>query len=113
MLDLHAEYREIKRMTDNEKKERTIQQRMAEEELIKERVDEHGVKWRKVYFGGGAHFQNWLAQCREIGEVAVEEVDSRGYKCFEEGGEKLYRIWMRIADKDQNDLFPVKSTIIC
>jgi len=25
----------------------------------------------------------------------VEEVDSKGFKCFEEGGEKLYRIWMK------------------
>jgi hypothetical protein len=87
-------------MTNNEKKEKSIQERMAGEELIKERVDEHGVKWRKVYFGGGAHFQNWLAQCREIGEVSVEEMDSTGYKCFEESGEKLYRIWMKINDED-------------
>jgi hypothetical protein len=87
-------------VTANERGGKTIQERMAEEELIQERFDEHGVRWRKVYFGGGAHFQNWLAQCKEIGEVVVEEVDSTGYKCFEEGGEKLYRIWMRVADKD-------------
>jgi hypothetical protein len=44
---------------------------MAQEELVKERVDEKGNKWRKVYFGGGAHFENWLDQCRELGEVQV------------------------------------------
>lgn len=71
------------------------QQRLAQEELVKEKVDAQGNKWRKVYFGGGAHFQNWLEQCRELGEVEVEEVDSKGFKCFEETGEKMYRIWMK------------------
>jgi hypothetical protein len=71
------------------------QERLAQEELVRERVDAQGNKWRKVYFGGGAHFQNWLEQCRELGEVEVEEVDSRGFKCFEESGEKMYRIWMK------------------
>ena len=52
----------------------TIQERMAEEELVQERIDEEGNRWRKVYFGGGEHFENWLAQCRELGEVLVEEV---------------------------------------
>ena len=70
-------------------------ERLAREELVRERVDREGNRWRKVYFGGGAHFRNWLEQCRELGEVEVEEVDSKGFKCFEEGGEKLYRIWMR------------------
>ena len=87
-------------MSDAEKKEKSIQERMAEEELVRERIDESGVRWRKVYFGGGAHFENWLAQCREIGEVVVEEMDSTGYRCFEESGEKIYRIWMKITDKD-------------
>jgi hypothetical protein len=68
---------------------------LAQEELVKEKVDANGNKWRKVYFGGGAHFRNWLEQCRELGEVEVEEVDSRGFKCFEEAGEKMYRIWMK------------------
>jgi hypothetical protein len=71
------------------------QERLAQEELVREKVDAQGNKWRKVYFGGGAHFQNWLEQCRELGEVEVEEVDSRGFKCFEETGEKMYRIWMK------------------
>ncbi|NVM24324.1 MAG: hypothetical protein HWN70_00200 [Desulfobacterales bacterium] len=81
-----------------------IQERMAEEELVQERIDEEGNRWRKVYFGGGEHFKNWLSQCRELGEVMVEEVDSTGYKCFEEGGEKLYRIWMRIDATKEDDL---------
>jgi len=83
----------------------TIQERVAEEELVQERIDEEGNTWRKVYFGGGEHFENWLAQCRELGEVIVEEVDSRGYKCFEEGGEKLYRIWMKIDVTKKDNLF--------
>jgi len=83
----------------------TIQERMAEEELVQERIDEEGNRWRKVYFGGGEHFENWLAQCRELGEVMVEEVDSRGYKCFEEGGEKLYRIWMKMDVTKKDNLF--------
>ncbi len=76
------------------------QERLAQEELVKEKVDARGNKWRKVYFGGGAHFQNWLEQCRELGEVEVEEVDSRGFKCFEEAGEKMYRIWMKEEPPD-------------
>ena len=72
--------------------------RIAEEESIREKVDQYGIKWTKAYFGGGIHFQNWLNQCIEIkGEenVEVEEVDSRGFQCFEESGEKMYRIWIR------------------
>ena len=72
---------------------------MAEEAHVRHRVDAQGNKWEKVYFGGGAHFRNWLEQCKELGEVFVEEVDSTGYKCFEQGGEKLYRIWMKIGPK--------------
>jgi hypothetical protein len=74
---------------------------MAKEELIRERVDEEGKKWRKVYFGGGSHFKNWLEQCREVAgdeNVKVEEVDSTGFKCYEESGEKIYRIWMKVVD---------------
>ena len=81
-------------MVEEEERER---ERLAQEELIRERIDEKGNRWRKVYFGGGAHFRNWLEQCRELGEVEVEEVDSAGFKCFEEGGEKLYRIWMKVG----------------
>ncbi len=56
-------------LDQNEKEMKTIQEKMAQEDLVKERVDEKGIKWRKVYFGGGAHFQNWLEQCKEMGEV--------------------------------------------
>jgi len=75
-------------------------ERLTQEELVKEKIDAQGNKWRKVYFGGGAHFRNWLEQCRELGEVEVEEVDSRGFKCFEEAGEKMYRIWMKEEPPD-------------
>jgi len=75
-----------------------VTQRMAEEERIQEKVDENGNSWSKVYFGGGAHFQNWLKQFVEVkGEenIEVEEADSRGFQCFEESGEKMYRIWAK------------------
>jgi hypothetical protein len=85
-------------------KEKAIQERIAEEELVQEKIDEEGNRWRKVYFGGGDHFKNWLSQCRELGEVMVEEVDSKGYKCFEEAGEKLYRIWMKMDVTKEDDL---------
>lgn len=84
---------------------KTFRERMAEEEQITERIDAEGKRWRKAYFGGGEHFQNWLAQCRELGEVMVEEVDSTGFACFEEGGEKLYRIWVRLDATEDADLF--------
>ena len=87
------------------KERRSIQERIAEEDLVKERIDEEGNKWEKVYFGGGQHFKNWLEQCEELGEVIVEEVDSTGYKCFEDGGEKLYRIWMKAGETKKDDLF--------
>ena len=77
----------------------SIQERMAEEEKVQERVDENGIRWQKVYFGGGEHFKNWLEQCKELGEVQVEEVDAAGFKCFEDSGEKLYRIWVKMDDK--------------
>ena len=75
-----------------------IHQRMAEEEKIQHSVDAEGNRWTKAYFGGGAHFRSWLTQIVEIkGEqnVKVEEVDSTGFQCYEQGGEKLYRIWVR------------------
>jgi hypothetical protein len=84
---------------------KTIRERMEEEEMVRERVDAQGHRWRKVYFGGGQHFKNWLAQCEELGEVMVEEVDSKGFKCFEEGGERLYRIWVKVEETEADDLF--------
>jgi hypothetical protein len=84
---------------------KTVQERIAGEALVRERIDERGRKWRKVYFGGGEHFKNWLDQCKELGEVMVEEVDSKGYKCFELAGEKLCRIWLKIEETKKHDLF--------
>ena len=81
--------------------EETVQERMAQEELVRERVDEKGDMWRKGYFGGGAHIENWLDQFLELwGEdsVKVEEVDSKGFQCYEESGEKMCRIWVREAN---------------
>ncbi|MFC1963886.1 hypothetical protein ACFLV1_00725 [Chloroflexota bacterium] len=78
--------------------ESLIRQRIAEEEMFREKVDEDGTRWTKVYFGGGAHFRNWLSQFTELkGEenVKVEEADSTGFQCYEEGGEKMYRIWVK------------------
>jgi len=84
----------MKEVTEEDREE----ERMAVEDLVRERVDGEGNIWRKVYFGGGAHFRNWLDQTIELcgkENVEVEEIDSRGFKCFEEGGEKMYRIWVK------------------
>lgn len=70
----------------------------AKEEQVKEKVDEKGNKWRKIYFGGGAHFRNWLEQSLELyGEdnVETEEIDAKGFRCFEESGGKIHRIWVK------------------
>jgi hypothetical protein len=80
-----------------------IRERMAQEEQVQVRVDRDGNKWRKVYFGGGGHFRNWLAQCKELGEVEVEEVDPAGFKCYEESGEKVYRIWVKVTGDNARD----------
>ncbi len=74
---------------------KTMQEIIAEENLVKEKTDEKGNCWIKVYVGGGEHFKNWLEQSRELGTAMVEEIDPTGYRCFEETGEKLYRIWMK------------------
>jgi len=82
--------------------EMSIEEKMWEENQVGEKVDEKGNKWRKLYFGGGAHFRNWLEQCKEIygaEDVEIEEVTSHGFKCFEEGGEKIYRIWARTREE--------------
>ena len=88
-----------------EDREKTIQERIAEEDLVQERIDEEGNKWRKIYLGGGEHCRNWLEQFKEFGEVRVEEVDSKGFQCFEEGGEKMYRVWLKKAQTTLDDLF--------
>jgi hypothetical protein len=90
------------RIIDKEKQRRTsqpnISERMRHEESIQERIDQKGVTWRKIYFGGGAHFRNWLSQCIEIyGEenIAIEDVDPSGFRCFEGSDEKMHRIWVK------------------
>ena len=84
--------------------ESLIRQRIAEEETFREKVDEDGTRWTKVYLGGGAHFRNWLSQFIELkGEenVKVEEADSRGFQCYEESAEKMYRVWVKDEDMGQ------------
>jgi hypothetical protein len=97
--------RRTRMASDEDPEVKSVRERMAEEEQLTERIDADGNRWRKAYFGGGEHFQNWLAQCRELGEVMVEEVDSTGFTCFEEGGEKLYRIWVKLDVAEDDDLF--------
>ena len=80
---------------------KTVRQRMAEEDNTREKMDKDGNRWTKVYFGGGAHFRNWLSQFVELkGEenIEVEETDSRGFQCYEESGENMYRIWVKDTD---------------
>lgn len=75
-----------------------LEEWMAREHALAERTDESGRKWRKAYFGGGAHFKGWLEQFREIyGEenIEIEEVAPLGLACYERSGEKTYRIWAR------------------
>ncbi|MHA1734372.1 MAG: hypothetical protein ACTSU5_20725 [Promethearchaeota archaeon] len=76
----------------------TCEQALRDEEAVQERVNGDGVKWRKVYFGTGAHFENWLAQCREIyGEenIEVEETKVEGLACFGAEGTQMKRIWVK------------------
>lgn len=80
---------------DEEQRDREILDR---EDQVRERIDENGNRWLKVYFGGGAHFRNWLDQTQELRgkeNVDVEELESVGLQCFEQGEEKMYRIWVR------------------
>lgn len=80
-------------MTDNEF---SIERKFfEEEEKITEMVDKEGNKWKKIYFGGGEHFRRWLEQFKELGEIKVEEIEPKGLRCFEETGEKLYRVWLK------------------
>jgi hypothetical protein len=82
----------------NSDQESPVRQRITEEERIREKTDENGNRWTKVYFGNGAHLRNWLSQFIELrGEenVKVEEVDSTGFMCFGGSGEKMHRIWIK------------------
>jgi len=94
--------------------ESLIGQRMAKEETIREKIDGNGDRWTKVYFGGGTHFRNWLSQFVELKgdkNVMVEDADSTGFQCYEESGEKMYRIWIKDTDLEdkasdlQDELF--------
>ena len=61
--------------------------RLAEEEAIREKIDENGKRWMKVYFGGRPYSGSWLSQFVELQgaeNVQVEEIDLRGFQCFEE-----------------------------
>jgi hypothetical protein len=91
--------------TWQENEHKTVQERIAEEDLVQERHDEKGNRWQKIYFGGGEHYPHWLEQFKELGEVQVEEVDSRGFKCFEDSGEKLFRVWLKKDKGGLDDLF--------
>jgi len=86
------------------KPDKTIQKAMEAEERIRQHIDSEGNRWRKVYVGGGEHFRNWLAQCRELGEVRIEEIDAGPFTCFSERGETMYRIWMRIRTHQEDHL---------
>lgn len=71
---------------------------MRKEQAVIEKTDVSGARWRKVYFGSGAHLRNWLDQCMEVygqDNVNLEEVDSTGLRCFDAEGEKACRIWVR------------------
>ncbi|MDY6910898.1 MAG: hypothetical protein SVM79_00845 [Chloroflexota bacterium] len=71
---------------------------MALEEAVEEKTDQSGTKWRKIYFGGGTHFQNWLEQSREVyGEdnLEIEEVEYEESNCFNQSGETMCRIWVK------------------
>jgi hypothetical protein len=76
-------------------KEMTIEERMKEENQVRDKIDEKGGQWRKLHFGGRAHSRNWLEQCKEIyGEedVEIEEMTPDGFKCFEEGGGNIWNL---------------------
>ena len=71
---------------------------LEKEESVKEKIDSQGNTWAKVYFGSGAHFKNWLSQVQELydeKDIEVEEVTNTGLTCYEESGEKAFRIWVK------------------
>lgn len=87
-----------KKMEHRRSADSEYEARVRTEDHVREKTDADGIRWRKVYVGGGNHFKNWLSQCIEIhGEenVQVEEIDSSGFACFEEAGEKMCRIWVK------------------
>jgi len=73
---------------------------LRKEAEFQEFTDEAGNWWRKVYFGGGSHLQNWVEQSNEIygpANIFVEEVDYGEMPCFNQG-EHAFRIWARKYD---------------
>jgi hypothetical protein len=97
--------------------EGAVRERMAQEGKILEKRDEKGNTWRKVYFGGGAHFRNWLDQFLELrGEdnVEVEETDSSEFQCYHESSEKMYRIWVKESNSahSQRDQIPMPALVM-
>ena len=80
---------------------------MRAEENIREKIDENGVVWSKVYFGSGSHFKNWFQQvCELFGEenVMVEPVDFTGLACFSESDDKANRIWVKKKTAKQEEI---------
>ena len=78
---------------------------LEKEERVTDRFDGLGRRWHKVYLGGGAHLNNWLAQCRELAgteNVELERVAARELYCFAESGEELFRIWVRAETVAEN-----------
>ncbi len=72
---------------------------MRKEEAVTKKVDSKGNRWEKAYFGSGSHFKNWLEQFKEIygkENVEVEDVNSSGFKCYDEDNEKMKRIWIKL-----------------
>lgn len=75
-----------------------VAKKLQGEGQIRRKTDQDGTRWFKVYFGGGAHYRNWLAQAEEIfgpENIQIEEVQFPDLKCFTEAAEKTYRIWVK------------------
>lgn len=71
--------------------------------IAEERTDATGTRWKKVYTGGGAHFRHWVEQFKEIyaeENLSVEEEDPAGFSCFEQSGEKMYSVWLRVRQEE-------------
>ncbi len=71
---------------------------MQKEKALKEKIDTHGIKWKKIYVGGGSHFDNWFEQCREIygnDKLMIEECETALCQCYTQSGEKMKRIWVK------------------
>ena len=79
---------------------KTFQPQFLSDRRARDLFLKEGNTWKKVYWGGGAHFKNWLEQAQELAEtmgseIEVEEIEVQGLRCYEESGEKMYRIWLK------------------